>query len=440
MKNVIQLLRKDTIRFLADRTAVMLTFLVPAVLIIIFGSIFGGGNSSRGKIPIIVVNESNQDLGKYIEAEIDTSSSLRSVKTYTDDKGNEVPITHEKAKELVKSGKYPAALIIPEDFFSDSSRALNFKYYYDPRNEIESQLIQGTIQKTVFTQIPQILPLLLQREAKSFLGDTKADTFRADIAGIVSDYFGVDKDEILKSMTSFNIADLGNSDSSSSDNLDVFNRLVKFDSEQLVGTEVKNPGVTRMVGGWAIMFLLFTLSGTATSIFEEKQEGTLKRIICMPVSRNQFLWAKYIFAILLGIVQLSVLFLFSYFIYDVDVFSNIFNLAVVILVSAAAAVAFGMVITAYSKSLAQANGIATLLIMVMSALGGSWFPVTLFPEWMQHVAKFTLTYWSVEAFLQVLWRNAQIKDIIFPYIIILLGIAIVVNYLALYLFKKREVV
>jgi len=284
------------------------------------------------------------------------------------------------------------------------------------------------------------LPLLLQREAKSFLGDTKADTFRADIAGIVSDYFGVDKDEILKSMTAFNIADLGNSDSSSSDNLDVFNRLVKFDSEQLVGTEVKNPGVTRMVGGWAIMFLLFTLSGTATSIFEEKQEGTLKRIICMPVSRNQFLWAKYIFAILLGIVQLSVLFLFSYFIYDVDVFSNIFNLAVVILVSAAAAVAFGMVITAYSKSLAQANGIATLLIMVMSALGGSWFPVTLFPEWMQHVAKFTLTYWSVEAFLQVLWRNAQIKDIIFPYIIILLGIAIVVNYLALYLFKKREVV
>jgi len=113
LKNVIQLLRKDTIRFLADRTAVMLTFLVPAVLIIIFGSIFGGGNSSRGKIPIIVVNESNQDLGKYIEAEIDTSSSLRSVKTYTDDKGNEVPITHEKAKELVKSGKYPAALIIP---------------------------------------------------------------------------------------------------------------------------------------------------------------------------------------------------------------------------------------------------------------------------------------------------------------------------------------
>ncbi len=440
MKNVIQLLRKDIIRFFADRTAVMLTFLVPAVLIIIFGSIFGGGSGSRGKIPIIVVNESKEDLGKYIEDEIDSSSSLRSVKTYTDENGKKLPITHEQAKELVKSGKYPAALVIPKDFFSDTTSALSFKYYYDPRNEIESQLIQGTIQKTVFTQIPQILPFLLQREAKSFLGDTKADTFRNDMANMVSGYFGINKEEILKSMTDFDITNLGNSDSSSSENLDVFNRLVKFDSEQLVGTEIKNPGVTRMVGGWAIMFLLFTLSGTATSIFEEKQEGTLKRIICMPVSRSQFLWSKYIFAILLGIVQLAVLFLFSYFLYNVDVFSNIFNLAVVIIVSAAAAVAFGMVITAYSKSLAQANGIATLLILVMSALGGSWFPVTLFPEWMQTISKLTLTYWSVEAFLQVLWRDAHLTDIIFPYIVILLGIAIVINYLALYLFKKREVV
>ena len=48
---------------------------------------------------------------------------------------------------------------------------------------------------------------------------------------------------------------------------------------------------------------------------------------------------------------------------------------IVILASASAAVAFGMIITAYSKSLAQANGIATLFILIMSALGGSWFPV-----------------------------------------------------------------
>ena len=194
------------------------------------------------------------------------------------------------------------------------------------------------------------------------------------------------------------------------------------------------------MGGWAIMFLLFTLTGTATSIFEEKQEGTLKRIFCMPISRNQFLWSKYIFAILLGIVQLSVLFLFAYYLYDVDIFSNFTNLLIVIFASAGAAVAFGMVITAIANSLAQANGISTLFILIMSALGGSWFPVTLFPDWMQVIAKFTLTYWSVEAFLQVLWRDATLSEIIFPYLVVLIGIAILINYLALYLFRKRQVI
>lgn len=442
MKNILRLLNKDLLRFLIDKPAVLLTFLVPAVLIVIFGSIFGGGSGSRGKIPIIVVNESKVDIANLLEAEIDSSNSLRSIKNYSDEQGNLLPINEDKAKEFVKTGKYPAALILPTNFFTDTSSSLIIKYYYDPRNEIESQLIQGTIQQTIFTKMPKLFPLLMQNQAQSFLGTVKADSFKTDIAGMVSSYFGTDENEVLESMTNLDIAEMMNgdtSDSNSTSSFDVMNNLIKFDSEQLVGTEIKNPGVTRIVGGWAIMFLLFTLTGAATSIFEEKQEGTLKRFFCMPVSKSQFLWAKYIYSILLGIVQLFVLFLFAYFLYDVDIFSNFSNLMIVILASAAAAVAFGMIITAFSRSLAQANGIATLFILIMSALGGSWFPVTLFPDWMQFISKFTLTYWSVEAFLQVLWRDASIQDILFPYLSILIGIAIAANYAAIYLFKKRQV-
>lgn len=443
MKNILRLLKKDLLRFIIDKPAVLLTFLVPAVLIVIFGSIFGGGSGSRGKIPIIVVNESKVDIANLLEAEIDSSSSLRSVKSYSDENGNLIPINVDEAIELVKTGKYPAALVLPTNFFTDTSSSLIIKYYYDPRNEIESQLIQGTVQQTIFTKMPRLFPLLMQNQAQSFLGSVKADSFKTDIAGMMNSYFGTDEKEVIESMSSFDITDImggaDSSDSNSTSSFDVMGNLIKFDSEQLVGAEIKNPGVTRIVGGWAIMFLLFTLTGAATSIFEEKQDGTLKRFFCMPVSKSQFLWAKYIYSILLGIVQLFVLFLFAYFLYEVDIFSNFSNLMVVILASAAAAVAFGMIITAYSKSLAQANGIATLFILIMSALGGSWFPVTLFPDWMQFISKFTLTYWSVEAFLQVLWRDASIQDILFPYLTILIGIAIAANYAAIYLFKKRQV-
>ncbi len=442
MKNIILLIKKDILRFFKDKSAVLLTFLVPAVLIVIFGSIWGGGSKNRGKIPIILVNESGIELANFIESEIDSSSSLRSVKYIYDEEGNKKSITEEKAKELVKTGKYPAALVMPADFFSDTSSVLRFKYYYDPRNEIESQLIQGTIQKTVFTKIPKIFPFLLQKQANSFLGDVKADSFKTDIAKTISGYFGVNGDEVVESMSNFDVNELVTTDSgeASAGDFDIINNLVKFDSEQLVGKDVKNPGVTRMVGGWAIMFLLFTLSAISTTIFEEKQEGTLKRLFCMPISRNEYLWAKYIYSILIGVIQLFVLFLFAYFLYDVDIFSNITNLIIVMLISASSAVAFGMIIISLTNSLAQANGIATLFILVMSALGGSWFPVTLFPNWMQVISKLTITYWSVEAFLQVLWRNATLSKIVFPHLIILIGIAIVVNILALHFFKKNQVI
>jgi len=214
--------------------------------------------------------------------------------------------------------------------------------------------------------------------------------------------------------------------------------LIKFESEQLVGTNLKNPGVTRIVGGWAMMFLLFSLTGAATSLFEEKQEGTLRRLLCMPVKRSQILMSKYFFSMTLGIVQLLVMFLFAWALFDVDIFTNFFNLMVVIIISAAAAVSFGMIITAHATSLSQANGIATLLILVMSAVGGSWFPVSLFPEWLQVISNFTLTYWSVEAFLQILWRQAELSAITLN-LFILLFLTIVFNVYSIIRFKKGRI-
>ncbi len=39
----------------------------------------------------------------------------------------------------------------------------------------------------------------------------------------------------------------------------MLSRLVKIDSEQVVGKDVKSPAATRIVGGYAVMFLLFAL-------------------------------------------------------------------------------------------------------------------------------------------------------------------------------------
>ena len=440
MKAIYNLIIKDLIRFLNDKPAVLLTFVVPMALIVIFGNIFGG-SGPRGKVGIILVNESSTPVSRIIETKLDTAQSLRIIKKYLPDDGKDsLKFTEDIAKEYVRTGKISAAVVMPKDFFADTSGSLKFKFYYDPKNEIESSIIQGQMQQAIMSGVPRLMPVLMTRRAVNFIGSDSTTMFIRNISSLLEKYFDLSADSLMRSFTQVDTAALMDSSlqPDSSGGTQMLGSLIRFESEQLVGAQVANPGLTRTVGGWAMMFLLFSLTGAATSLFEEKQEGTLKRLLCMPLNRSHILWSKYIYTMLLGMVQLFVLFVFSWVLFKVDVFSNLFNLFIVIFASSAAAVSFGMLITSLAKTINQANGISTLVILVMSAIGGSWFPVTLLPEWMQTISRGTLTYWSVEAFLQVLWRQSNFAGIA-NHVAILLSIAFLINFYSLIRFRNGEV-
>jgi ABC-2 type transport system permease protein len=414
----------------------LLTFIVPMILIIIFGSIFGSGNSSMGKMNLILVNESNTPFSKLIVSKFESSKALNIWKKYLGENNKDsIKFDEKTACEWVKTGKISAAIIIPSDFFTDTSKSIKFRFFYDPKNEIESSIIQGSIKQILFSQVSHAIPIIMQRQVKAHIGNDQGVKYFKGISKLTQEYLHLSADSVYNSLTTLDSASLKQASSDSSNSNKFFSSIVKFDSRQLVGQKIVNPGLTRTVGGWAMMFLLFSLTSASTSLFEEKNEGTLKRLLCMPVNRAQILWSKYIYAIILGFVQLLVLFVFSWLLFGVEIWSNFFNLIIVIFASAAAAVAFGMLITSFAKSLSQAGGISTLLILVMSAIGGSWFPTSILPNWMQLLSKATLTYWSVEAFLQVLWRHASFSGIAL-HVGILLTIAILINSYALIRFKR----
>lgn len=443
MKTIYLLLVKDIIRYINDKPALLLTFLVPALLIFIFGNIFGGSGGGRNKVPVIFVNESKSETAKMFESKLDSSKSIYLLKYYEEEGDtNKIFYTEEKAEEEITSGKRTSALIFPEDFFTDTSTAVKIRFLYDPKDEISAGIISGSVQQAIMSSIPDVMPLIFNRQMQNQIGAEKSEEFKRQIAKSISKYFNIPEERIMQESDSnslFGFNNSGNVNPGSAEGSGGFiENLINIENKQLVGKEIKSPAVTRIVGGWAIMFLLFSITGIASSLIEEKQEGSLKRLLCMPVKRSQILFSKYIFSILIGVVQLSVLFFFAMVLFDVEIFNNFFNLSLVILFSAAAAVSFGMLITATSKSMQQANGVATLIILIMSALGGSWFPTFFFPDWMQTLSKFTLTYWSVEAFLQVLWRQGDLSSIAL-HLSILAAMAIIINYYAITLFKRGKI-
>ncbi len=440
MPTVLILVGNELRRFLHDKTALSLTFLVPVVLIYIFGHVFGvtGGGGGPTGIPIAVVSETEAPVAATITTALQKEKAFKVLTTERQGK-KEVPLTEARVRERMQAGSLRFALIFPPDTQSDASFGLKLKFLNNPRNEIETQTVTGLVQKTIHTSAPQALLLSLQRKGANFIGQENFDQFNRSLAKSVAQAFGGDADEIYANLSKGEFGfGSGAGTSASADGASLFDSLIKIDSEQVGGKKVWSSMATRSVGGWAVMFLLFSLSGAATSLFDEKKAGLFQRLLSAPVRRTHILWSKYLFGMLLGLVQLGALFLAGRILFGIDITGNLGNLLLICLAASTACVAFGMLLAAVAPTSAAASGLGTFLILTMSAIGGAWFPTSFMPEFIQHLSKLTIVYWSMEGFIQVLWANCTTRELL-PTLGVLFGIAAVVNTFSVWRFNRGHI-
>jgi len=361
---------------------------------------------------------------------------------------------------MIRDRQFSYALVIPADVVSDTRLGLRLKILSDPRNDIEAQIVNGLLQKTIFSNVPQLLGQSLQARAKKFLGENRFNQFNRTLASAISSAYGGDSAEIQRQIESGNLipsaalattkpADpslrrLDNPNpapkpksAEKSAAPDFLARVVALETEQVVGKDVKSPAATRIVGGYAVMFLLFALSNAAAAFSDEQNAGLFQRLLSTPMSRAQLLWSRFLYGVLFGLIQLVVLFYAGHLLYGVDVFGHLGGLLVICTSVAAACTGFGMLLAAITRSAEAARSLATLLTITMSACGGAWFPVSFMPEFMQHVAKFTIVYWAIEGFGAVLWAGNTFAQLA-PILGILLGTTAVVMTIAVWRFNRNH--
>ncbi len=441
MHLLLTLLRKDFLNFRKDRVAVGLTFLVPVVLIYIFGQVFGVTRKDTGPvgIPLAVVNESRAPEIATLVSALKKEAAFRVIETQRDAPGAETPLTEEAVRAGFKTDRFRFALVFPPDATGDASFGLRLKFLINPRNEIETQTVTGLLQKTIYTAAPSLLMQSLRKQAAEAIGSANAEKFYGEMAGAVSRAFGFDEAKVRESMARGELPGLGGPAKGGSAAAGNFmDRVIKIEQEQLAGAQVRNAGATRVVGGWAMMFLLFSVSGMATSLFEEKKAGLFLRLLSTPVRRAHLLGSKYLFAILTGLVQLVALFFAGRLMFGIDVTSNFANLVAVCLAASIACTSFGMLLAAVTRTAAAAQGLATLLILTMSSIGGAWFPVSFMPEFIQQLSKLTVVYWAMEGFAQVLWNNCTFLELL-PTLGMLLGMAAALIGVSLWRFQRGPV-
>ena len=304
MHQILTLLRKDLRLFLRNKVAFGLTFIVPIFMIYIFGQVFGGmGSSGSGPtgIPLALVSESDSSLATAITESLEAESAFRVIKTWQDEAGIEAPLTEDRIRELIADNKLRFALVLPSDLLDEERFGINLRLLTNPRSDIETQMVNGLLQKAIFTSAPQALMGTLRQSAVSFIGEEGTNEFYTNLSTTIADSFGLDPTE-TKANIDAGMLNLGadNDDSTSDSTGSILTDLVNIEQIQLVGAEVKSPQATRSVGGWAIMFLLFSVTGASTSLFDEKKSGIFHRLLASPVRRSHILWSKYLFNVMLG--------------------------------------------------------------------------------------------------------------------------------------------
>lgn len=402
---MIRIAIKDLRLYFADRRAVILLFLLPISLITLFALIFGGQDDRKSRPQTLVIADEDQtEASRKIVVELDSLKEF------------EVRLTTlDTAQRWVRKGDEAAILVLHhglKDSLDAGSKA-PIELQYDGSREAELGLLQAAL---IGNLIRIVGTKAFQKDALAKfdrLNPNLDSATRKSVRRQITENFGGAPGE--KGPTESMLT-----------------------TTPLISEKENSPGLVHAVAGTSIMMLLFAVGGMGASMLDEKQEGTLKRLLYSPMKPIHILFGKMLSTNIISVLQLTVMFLFAWIVFGLNIWQNVPGLVMMILATGFACSSFGVFLASFAKTRAQVQGLSTLIVLTMSAIGGSMIPTFAMPPFMQKMSHFSVNYWGVQGFYDIFWRMLPAGDPGFlSRIAVLIAIGLTLNFLAVRLFKRN---
>jgi ABC-2 type transport system permease protein len=423
------LLRIGFLNLSRDRVALSLKFLLPIVFFSIFATVFGGpGGGQTPRINIAVIDEDHSDFSGRLIAGLQNEKGLH-VRTTAGDKPGAALLTRVTAEQAVRAGDVPVAVVIPSglgDSFAKNgfatSSGLSIKLLSDVSDPIAPQMVLGLLQKVTMTAAPDLLMAGGMRQFEHYAGAMTPQQKSAVEAWMPR----------LRAQGASQGAAAPASGGAGSMGVGV----------EVVDVMRSHSGrgslISFYAAGVGVMFLLFSsVAAAGGALLEEAEAGTLERLLSTNMSLTTLLTGKWIFISLGGALQLALMFLWGSVAFGLPLLSHLPGFFVMTVVTAAAAGALGLVLATLAQSREQLSGFSTILVLTMSALGGSMFPRFLMSEGMQKVGLLTFNAWALDGYLKVFWRDAPVEEL-WPQVLVLSALTVVFLGLARLLARRWE--
>ncbi|GLU50017.1 ABC transporter permease [Nocardiopsis ansamitocini] len=186
--------------------------------------------------------------------------------------------------------------------------------------------------------------------------------------------------------------------------------------------------VTYYSAGTAFFFLFFAAMFSVNSIFEERGNGTLARLLAAPISRPGVLAAKLSSAVLVGIASMAILVIASSLLFGAD-WGAPLGVAALSVSGVLAAVGITAGVAGFAGNSEQALNWLSVIAMLLGVLGGALFPITQLGA-LSTLSYFTPHRWFLDG-LANLSADGSVATVLTP-VLVLLGMAAVGGGAALF--------
>jgi ABC-2 type transport system permease protein len=400
-----------------------LCFALPIVFFTIFVSILGGmsGKSSTPRVKCAVVDLDGSDVSKRFVEALRDEASFKVLEP--------PPKDQREAVDAVRNNKAAAAVVVPKGFgdhfgdFSSSETAV--EVYADSSDPVASNMTAGLLQKAAMGSVD----VLAERGFKMLekWGGGLTPQQKTAIENLKP---------ILKHVTKPNgaAAEGDKNDASAS-----MTGLVNVKVHDVHGETKKNPVAAFYAASVVVMFLLFSAAAAGGSLLEEQEAGTLERLLSSRLTMGELLAGKWLYFTILGCLQIIAMFVWAWLVFGVELPSHLGGFIVMTIPTAAAASAFGLVLATLCRSREQLAGVSTIVILSMSAIGGSMIPRFIMPEGVQKFGLVTFNAWALDGYQAVFWRDASFLSI-WPQVLAIAIFAAVFYLMARILARRWEAV